>query len=57
MLPRMIGQPFTENYDLVEEEMQFCTSHTNNVFKSDNNVLFQIDRNCDVLPIVKYNLL
>ena len=42
MLPRMIGKPFTENYDSIEEEMQFRTSHTNNLFKSDNNALFQM---------------
>ena len=42
MLPQMIGLPFTENYDSIEEEMQFRTSHTNNLFKSDNNALFQI---------------
>lgn len=42
MLPRMIDQPFSEEYESIEDEMKFRVSHTNNLYKADNNALFHL---------------
>ena len=40
--PRAAGQPYSEGYESIEEELVERLSHTNNLYKSDNNMLFQI---------------
>ncbi len=40
--PRAVGQPYSEGYESIEDELVERLSHTDNLFKSDNNALFQI---------------
>ena len=45
LLPRVVNQPFSENYMSIAHELKFCVTHVHNLFQADNNALFHlIDR-------------
>ena len=45
LLPRVPGEPYSSDYTSIEEELRFCLSHVHNLYRSDNNALYQmIDR-------------
>ena len=45
LLPWAALQPFSSYYLLIEEELKFCITHTQNLFQADNSAVFHlIDR-------------
>ena len=45
LLPRVPGEPYSSEYTSIEEELRFCLSHVHNLYRPDNNALYQmIDR-------------
>jgi len=42
LLARAPDEPFSSNFSSIEEELKDCVGHTHNLYKADNNALFQM---------------
>ena len=39
---RVVDQPYSVDYELIEHKLKFCVLHNHTLSKSDNSALFQI---------------
>jgi hypothetical protein len=42
LLPRVPGEPYSSNFTSIEDELRFCLSHVHNLYRPDNNALYQM---------------
>ena len=42
LLPREPGEPYSNNFTSIEDELRFCLPHVHNLYRPDNNALYQM---------------